>query len=161
MTAVFGAAVDPVSGRLLGRGMPRNGVAGFDLTFTVPKSVSVLWALGTSDVRVAVQTAHHGAVGDVLAHIEARALTTRTGHGGAVSMGTRGAVAAAFDHYDSRAHDPHLHTHLVVANRVQGVDGRWRAIDARALHAGAVGFSELYDGLLADRLSAALPVAFS
>ncbi len=131
MSAVFGAAVDPLSGRLLGRGMPRNGVAGFDLTFTVPKSVSVLWALGDSAVRQAVETAHHAAVGDALAHIEARALTTRTGHGGAVSMRTRGAVAAAFDHYDSRAHDPHLHTHLVLANRVQGMDGHWRAVDAR------------------------------
>ncbi len=67
-------------------------------------------------------------------------------------MATRGAVAAGFDHYDSRAHDPNLHTHLAIANRVQGSDGLWRAIDARGLHAAAVAFSEMYDGLLADHL---------
>jgi conjugative relaxase-like TrwC/TraI family protein len=127
-------------------------VAGFDLTFTAPKSVSVLWALGSPDVQAAVEAAHQAAVTDVLGVIEARALSTRTGHAGARQLGTRGAVAAGFDHWDSRAHDPNLHTHLVIANRVQGIDGIWRAIDARDLHAGAVAFSELYDAALADHL---------
>jgi conjugative relaxase-like TrwC/TraI family protein len=161
MSAVFRGAVDPFTGQLLGRAPSAAGVAGFDLTFTVPKSVSVLWGLGDSHIRESIEVAHHAAVADVLTVIEGRALQTRTGAGGAQRMATYGAVAAAFDHYDSRAHDPHLHTHLAIANRVQGVDGRWRTIDARDLHAGAVAFSELYDGLLGDRLAAALPVTFS
>ncbi|MBL8932748.1 MAG: AAA family ATPase [Kineosporiaceae bacterium] len=69
-------------------------------------------------------------------------------------------MAAGFDHYDSRAHDPNLHTHLAIANRVQGSDGLWRAIDARGLHAATVAFSELYDGLLADHLTSRLPLEF-
>jgi conjugative relaxase-like TrwC/TraI family protein len=159
LTAVFNG-VDPVTGQLLGRGMSARAVAGFDLTFTVPKSVSIVWALGSPEVQAAVEAAHHRAVHDVLAVIESRCLTTRTGHGGHTEMATRGAVAAGFDHYDSRAHDPNLHTHLAIANRVQGSDGLWRAIDARGLHAAAVAFSELYDGLLADHLASRLPLVF-
>jgi conjugative relaxase-like TrwC/TraI family protein len=159
LTAMFNG-VDPVTGHLLGRGMSARAVAGFDLTFTVPKSVSVLWALGSPEVQAAVEAAHHHAVHDVLTLIESRCLTTRTGHGGLTQMTTRGAVAAGFDHYDSRAHDPNLHTHLAIANRVQGTDGLWRTIDARGLHAAAVAFSELYDGLLADHLTSTLPLDF-
>ena len=57
-------------------------VAGFDLTFTATKSVSVLWGLGDPAVHQAVLDAHDAAVADVLAVIEDRALFTRTGHGG-------------------------------------------------------------------------------
>ena len=67
---------------------------------------------------------------------------------------TRGAVAAAFDHWDSRAGDPQLHTHVTVANRVQAdTDGRWRTVDSRALYRAAVAFSERYDLLLADAVT--------
>ncbi|MBL8932847.1 MAG: relaxase domain-containing protein [Kineosporiaceae bacterium] len=94
LTAVFNG-VDPVTGQLLGRGMSARAVAGFDLTFTVPKSVSILWALGSPQVQAAVEAAHHRAVQDVLSVIESRCLTTRTGHGGLTPMATRGAVAGA------------------------------------------------------------------
>ena len=53
-------------------------------------------------------------------------------------MTTRGMVAAAFDHWDTRTGDPNLHTHVVLANKVQGPDGRWRSVDSRALHHAAV-----------------------
>ena len=68
----------------------------------------------------------------------------------------RGVVAAGFDHWDSRAGDPQLHTHVVVLNRAQTADGQWRTLDSKALFKAAVGMSELYNGLLADRLTAAL-----
>ena len=42
--------------------------------------------------------------------------------------------AVGFDHRTSREGDPLLHTHLVVANRVQGPDGRWTALDGRDLY---------------------------
>ncbi len=61
-------------------------------------------------------------------------------------------VAAAFDHWDSRAGDPNLHTHVVVANKVQGPDGVWRSLDGKTVHAAVVTVSELYDTLLADEL---------
>lgn len=61
-------------------------------------------------------------------------------------------VATAFDHYDSRAGDPQLHTHVVIANHVQGPDGRWRTLYGNPLHAATVALSETYDAVLMDRL---------
>jgi hypothetical protein len=75
------------------------------------------------------------------------------GTNGAAQVEVRGVVAAAFDHWDSRENDPNLHTHVVIANRVQGPDGRWRTLDSRAVHKAAVALSERYDTLLADNLT--------
>jgi conjugative relaxase-like TrwC/TraI family protein len=135
-------------------------VAGLDLTFTVPKSASVLWALAQPREQQAVVEAHQAAVDDVLAFVEQRALFTRIGSGGCAQVGTHGMVAAAFDHWDTRSSDPNLHTHVVIANKVQGPDGRWRSIDSKALHHAGVALSELYDDLVADHLTTRLPVSW-
>jgi len=170
MTAVFGRACDPVTGQALGRAFPTRtgadgvtrpaGVAGYDLTFTAVKSVSLLWALGDEDTRAAVQAAHHAAVDQVIDILEARVAATRVGRAGATRVPVRGIVAAAFDHPDTRTGDPNLHTHVVVANRVQGADGTWRTLDGQLLFAAGVALSETFDALLADELSRRLPVAF-
>ncbi|MHB1614512.1 MAG: relaxase domain-containing protein [Actinomycetes bacterium] len=86
------------------------------------------------------------------------AIRTRDGDAGCRQVRTRGMVAAAFDHWDTRAGDPNLHTHVVVANKVQGPDGVWRSLDGRTVHAAVVTVSELYDTLLADELARRLPV---
>ena len=138
----------------------RSAVAGYDLTFTVPKSVSVLWALGDPGVRQAVEGAHRDAVAAVLQLVEERFLHTRIGDGSKIRVPARGAIAAAFDHWDTRAGDPNLHTHLVIANKVQGPDGRWRAVDGQVLFAAAVACSEIYDSTIADTLAARLPLRF-
>lgn len=66
-------------------------------------------------------------------------------------------MATSFDHWDSRAGDPHLHTHVVVANRAQSVsDGKWRTLDSRTLFGHVVALSELHQGVLQDLLSARL-----
>jgi conjugative relaxase-like TrwC/TraI family protein len=145
-----------------GRGRAgRAAVAGFDLTFTVPKSASVLWALGDRTVQAAVLGAHREAVAAALGLVEDRFLHTRVGHGGCAQLPTRGMIAATFDHWDTRTGDPNLHTHVVIANRVQGPDGAWRSLDSRALHQAAVAVSEVYDDLIADAISARLPVRWS
>lgn len=138
----------------------RSAVAGYDLTFTVPKSVSVLWAIGHDELQRAVEQAHHDSVDAVLRLVEDRFLHTRIGDGSKIRVPARGAVAAAFDHWDTRAGDPNLHTHLVIANKVQGPDGGWRAVDGQVLFAAAVACSEIYDSTLADLLAARLPVSF-
>jgi conjugative relaxase-like TrwC/TraI family protein len=46
----------------------------------------------------------------------------------------QGLLAVGFDHRTSREGDPLLHTHLVVANRVPGPDGRWTALDGRDVY---------------------------
>ncbi len=80
-------------------------------------------------------------------------IRTRLGHGGAQQVATAGMIAAGFDHWDTRAGDPNLHTHVVVANKVQGPDGAWRSVDGRTVHAAVVTVSELYDTLLADEVT--------
>ncbi|GEA90237.1 MobF family relaxase [Cellulomonas cellasea] len=154
------AAVDVITRSELAK--PRHtAVAGFDMTFTPPKSVSTLWALGDRRTQTEVLAAHRKAVQDSLSFFENAALFTRTGAAGCEQRPTRGAVAAAFDHWDSRAGDPNLHTHVVVANKVQSPDGRWLSVDSRALHHAVVTISELYDDLLADELARRLPVSWS
>jgi conjugative relaxase-like TrwC/TraI family protein len=139
----------------------RHAVAGFDYTFNPAKSVSVLWALADSDVRERIVAAHHAAIADVLALLERDVARTRVGTDGVAQLPVRGVVAAAFDHYDSREHDPQLHTHVVVANRVQAEDGRWRTLDSRGLiFPSVVALSETYNTLLADHLTRQLGVAW-
>jgi conjugative relaxase-like TrwC/TraI family protein len=149
------AAVDAIT-HLEAARRPRAAVAGFDLTFTAPKSASVLWALADPGDQALVVAAHRAAVRDALAFLEDRALFTRIGHNSIAQVPTRGMVAALFDHWDTRTGDPNLHTHVVVANKVQGLDGVWRSLDSRALHHAAVAVSELYDDLLADHLTTGL-----
>lgn len=138
----------------------RKPVAGYDLVFTPVKSVSVLWALGGLEIRKAVEDAHDEALANTLAWIEKHAAFTRTGHAGVAQIDTTGLVAAAFDHRDSRCGDPDLHTHVAVANKVQGLDGKWRSLDARVLHSLAVAASERYNTRLEDGLHRRLGVAF-
>jgi conjugative relaxase-like TrwC/TraI family protein len=146
------AAIASIEEQERGRRMPL-AVSGFDLTFTVPKSVSVLWVLADPATQTRIANAHRAAVDHCLHLVEADALFTRIGAGGAAQVPVRGAVAAAFDHWDTRTGDPNLHTHLVLANKVQGLDGRWRSIDAKALYAAAVAVSEVYDCLIADAVT--------
>ncbi|MBA2446317.1 MAG: relaxase domain-containing protein [Nocardioidaceae bacterium] len=102
------------------------------LVFTPVKSASVLWALGDPDVRTAVEAAHHEAVETTMGWVEQHAAYTRTGHAGAAQVDTTGLVCAASDHRESRSSDPDLHTHVAVANKICGLDGNWRSLDARA-----------------------------
>lgn len=136
----------------------RQPVAGFDLTFSVPKSVSVLWGIADAEVQERIVAAHHDAVADVIAFLEREVAATRVGisdsDGAVVQVAVAGVAAVAFDHFDSRAGDPQLHTHVVVANKVMTVmDGRWRSLDGRPVFASRTGLSALYDAVLADRLN--------
>ena len=133
-------------------------VAGFDLTFSVPKSVSVAWALADPATREAVYGAHRAAVERVLRFAEEQVFCSRVGKAGAAQIDLVGVVAAVFDHWDSRAGDPQLHSHVVVLNRAQGVDGKWRTLDSRAVFRSTVALSELYNGVLSDYLTASAGV---
>ena len=132
----------------------RRAVAGFDYTFSVPKSVSIVWGVSDSGTQAPIAQAHHDTITDVITWMETHVLATRTGSGGrdgaVVQEPVTGVVATAFDHYDSRTGDPLLHTHVVVANRVCTVsDGKWRTVDSRPMHQATVTMSALYNGLLA------------
>jgi conjugative relaxase-like TrwC/TraI family protein len=130
-----------------------HAVAGFDLTFSAPKSVSALWALSPRQLQEQILQTHHEAVEATLRWLEDLVINTRTGRNGIAHLGTRGVIAAAFDHWESRAGDPQLHTHVVIANRVQRItDNAWTTLDSRSLYRAAVAASEHYNGLLFDAL---------
>ena len=125
----------------------RAAVAGFDLVFAPVKSAALLWALDERPhVRDGGPPGPRGTPCDAaLDLLEQHAAYTRTGTGGIAQIETNGLIAAAFDHYDSRAGDPNLHTHVAISSKVQGTDGTWRALDARALYRMAVAASECYN----------------
>jgi conjugative relaxase-like TrwC/TraI family protein len=135
-------------------------VAGFDLTWSAPKSVSLLFGLSDPGVAAVVRGVHEDAVDQAVRYLERHALSVRRGAGGQNSVGAEGLVAAAFTHRTSRAGDPQLHTHVLVANVAKGVDGIWSAPDARLLygHSRTAGF--LYQGALRAGLTRALGVRF-
>ncbi|MGC3954349.1 MAG: MobF family relaxase [Propionicimonas sp.] len=141
---------------------PAEPVAGFDLTFSPVKSVSAMWALLDPETAAVVEAAHDAAVRDALRSIEKHALFTRTGHAGVEQVEVVGLVAAAFTHRDTRAGDPDLHTHVVVANKVQAVsDGQWRALDSRVLHKAITSASETYNTALERHLARMLGWRFA
>ncbi|WP_294178876.1 MobF family relaxase [uncultured Schumannella sp.] len=139
---------------------PRTAVAGFDLTFSPPKSVSAIWGLADAGTQTLIAQAHHAAMRDTIAMLEDRVTATRVGAGGIAQMPIMGVIATAFDHYDSRAADPQLHTHVVVSNKVQGEDGRWRTLDSRRLHKAAVALSESYNAFVTDHTARLLGVTW-
>lgn len=155
------AGVAP-DGRCLttGRAKSAGRVAGFDLTFSAPKSVSLLYGLGDDEVSAATRDAHADAVAGALDYLERHGLRLRRGAGGERRIVATGFVAAAFVHRTSRSGDPQLHTHVLVANSALGVDGTWSAPDARLLyfHARTAGF--LYQAALRAQLTERLGVAF-
>jgi conjugative relaxase-like TrwC/TraI family protein len=147
---------------VIGASRPGKGsVAGYDLTFSPVKSVSALWALADAATAREIAAAHDAAVRDVVDWLEREAVYTRLGAGGPQQVDTRGLLAVAFTHRDSRAGDPDLHTHVAISNKVQTRDGRWLALDGRPLHRAAVAASERYNTRLEALLTARLGVRFA
>jgi conjugative relaxase-like TrwC/TraI family protein len=124
---------DPTTGGLLGRPHGRNAVPAFDVVLRPTKSVSVLYGLGDPATGRRVLEAHHAGLAEAVAYLDEH-LGARRGHGGVQHVSGQGLLAVGFDHRTSREGDPLLHTHLVIANRVQGSDGRWTALDGRDLY---------------------------
>jgi len=124
-------------------------VAGFDVTFCAPKSVSLLFALGSPEVSNEVRNAADAAVGASLRVLEQAACRVRRGKGGHTVLDADGFVAAAFRHRTSRAGDPHLHTHVVIANLAHApTDDRWTALDGRPLYSWLSPVGHLYEAQL-------------
>ncbi len=145
---------------LLGRRFGEESVRGFDVTASAPKSVSVLKELAGPDVERHVAAAHDAAVASMAAWVEDHAHTRFRVNGEVVTVDAEGLVMATFRQHTSRALDPQLHTHLVIANRVQSPDGRWLALDARYLKKHQRGASAHYHLVLRNELTARLGVGW-
>lgn len=138
----------------------RHAVAGYDLVFSPCKSISTLWAVAPLDVSEKIEAAHEAAWREVLAWLEKEAALTRVGDKSELQVETRGLVVTAFDHRTSRTGDPDLHTHMVISNKVEGLGGKWGALDARVLHSLTVTASAMYNARVENYVRDALGVAF-
>ncbi len=153
--AVLEGKVPDGSGTELGRRGKDGEILhrpGRDLTFSAPKSVSIAALVGGDDRIV---NAHDRAVAAALAWVEGNAAETRmkdADTGKMVRVGNQKIVAATFRHDTSRNLDPQLHTHSVIANMVQGEDGKWRSMANEGLYANQKLIGMLYRNELAAGL---------
>ncbi|MGE0879604.1 MAG: MobF family relaxase [Acidimicrobiia bacterium] len=167
-----------LAGLAPGTGLTPNGaqlqahprrVPGFDFTFAVPKSVSVAYALADPLVQHQIVTAATCAVDETLSWLEREACFVRRGTNnrlanvasadwGTRRVPARGFIAARFPHRTSRAGDPHLHFHVLVANLSQGPDGRWTALDGTALYQTRRAASAVFQHHLRRELTRELPL---
>ena len=123
------------------------------------KSFSTLWALAPLATSQQLEELHRQAVAKVVEYLETQAFS-RVGPHGVRNVETRGLVAVAFTHRDSRAGDPDLHTHLVIANKVQSTDGRWYALNTNLIYKAKVAASELYSATLEASLAETFGIRF-
>jgi conjugative relaxase-like TrwC/TraI family protein len=151
---------DPTTEELLGRPHGRNAVPGFDVVLRPTKSVSILYGLGDAATGRAVLQAHHAGLAEAVSYLDEH-LGARRGHAGHEHVSGQGLLAVGFDHRTSREGDPLLHTHLVIANRVQGPDGRWTALDGRDLYRHRLAADAIYRATYQHRLSRTLGVEWT
>jgi hypothetical protein len=129
--------------------------------FSPPKSVSLLWAAGDQALQRQVWAAHLAAVDAGLGYLEEHAGYVRAGRNGVRVLDTSGLVVARMNEWTSRDGDMHLHTHCLVLNRAQTLeDGKWRALDGRALLSARTGAGALYNRVVEAELTRRLGVAW-
>ena len=104
-------------------------VLGYDVRFSCPKSVSIVYALGDEATRARVLAVVNEAVREGLAHLEHEACYVQRGKGGKQLERGEGFVGMAFRHRMSRSGDPALHVHVVISNLTRAVsDGKWLSL---------------------------------
>lgn len=143
------SARDPLTNQVLGRKYEPGGTyrdalgierlrrpsSAYDLTYSVPKSISAAWAIADAGTRRQIRAAYDASVEAIVAYMAANAVMSRKGTNGVEAIDVPdGAAVARFDHYTSRAGDPQLHSHLLVMNRVLCSDGKWRTLDGRFIY---------------------------
>jgi conjugative relaxase-like TrwC/TraI family protein len=149
----------PRSGAWLRRAGATGGRGGgIDLTFSAPKSVSAVWALGDASQRREMEAAHAAAVSEAMAHLTETVPTVRRRYGGEqVEEHAREVVAAEYRHTTSRgvlegdAPDPQLHSHVVITNAIRE-DGKIVAVASRPIFRSARELGAYYRSALAHQL---------
>ena len=119
---------DPRTGKALIQQAGETHRSGWDLTFSAPKSVSVVWALGDDATRSKIAAAHDRAVEAALSYMERHASFCRTGHAGKDDIHSD-LACAVYRHYTSREQDPQIHSHAFVFNVGVGQDGKTRTLE--------------------------------
>lgn len=159
----LGTMVDTSDYRKIFNGLNKSGIPlyqgtredhrhGWDLTFSAPKSVSILWAGQTKEVQQKIEDIQQRAVEEAFIFVQEKVVATRRGHGGSVHESVAGLIGATFEHCSSRDLDPQLHTHCLLANIALRLDGSWGTLESKYLYSwqkavGAIYRSSLSRGL--------------
>ena len=154
---------DPMSGADLLTGARERSVRAFDMTFSAPKSVSLLWAFASEPVAEVVAAAHRDAVEEALSFLEERAAVARVQSSGVRRrVATGGWAVAAFTHRTSREGDPQLHSHCLAPNLVRRKpDGKFVAFDAGPLFDWCRAAGSVYQNHLQRALSLRLGMVWA
>ena len=143
--------VDPKTGKPLAQ-LGRVHAPGWDMTYSAPKSVSVMWALSPETDRAKIEAAHRSAVSAATRHLEDNHAITRRGKGGAIREPVAGLTIARFHHHTSRDLDPQLHTHAFIFNTAPRRDGTWGTLVSRELYKAQKETGAVYRAHLANQL---------
>ncbi|MGV9364264.1 MobF family relaxase [Amycolatopsis sp. NPDC003731] len=129
----------------------KSAVSGFEAVFAPDKSVSIAWAMASPAGRKRIVGMARQAALDTVSYMERNVAYTRRGNMSEAQVDVNGITAALFEHWDSRASDPHLHFHVLISSKVQrSDDGDWTALDGRTILAATVTASEYFDNRLRD-----------
>ncbi|MBB5040549.1 MobF family relaxase [Prosthecobacter dejongeii] len=134
-----------------------NRQAGWDLTFSAPKSVSVLWSLLPSEAGAKIRECQLEAVRKACQYLEDEAGWTRRGKAGAIRE-KASLVVGLFEHGTSRAGDPQLHTHALFMNLAVRHDGTTGTIESKPFYQHKMAAGALYRSELAAQLQQKLGV---
>ncbi|KCZ57421.1 MobF family relaxase [Hyphomonas chukchiensis] len=143
--------IDPKTGERLTQ-IGKSHAPGWDMTFSAPKSVSVMWALSPPADRKTIEAAHRLAVHAATTHLEDHHAFTRRGKGGAIREPVAGLTIARFHHHTSRDLDPQLHTHAFIFNTAPRRDGTWGSLVSRDLYKAQKQAGAVYREYLANQL---------
>jgi conjugative relaxase-like TrwC/TraI family protein len=129
----------------------KSAVSGYEMVFAPDKSVSVAWAMAAPAERELIANLVRQAARDTLTYVERNLAYTRRGTMGEAQVDVDGITAALFEHWDSRAGDPHFHIHALIAAKVRRSDDKeWTALDGRTILAGGVTASQYFDSRTRD-----------
>ena len=142
---------NPINNKAMASNAGSEHRPGLDLTFSAPKSVSVAWATGTEQQRSDISTAQQKAVEAAMNYMESKA-RVRMGKGGKDRQPAK-LLAASYEHSTSRAVDPQLHTHVLVASHgINKETGQVRSLDDHRLFQHKMSAGAAYRAALADEL---------
>ncbi|MHB0992563.1 MAG: MobF family relaxase [Burkholderiales bacterium] len=150
--AALTRGINPSTGEALVQGAGDAHRAGWDLTFSAPKSVSAVWAVADEADRAAIRSAHDRAVAAALAHLQEHAAYARRGKAGAEAEKLQGLIVAAYPHGTTREMDPDLHDHALAMNLAQRSDGTWGGIESKHLYEWKMAAGAIYRAELAEQM---------
>lgn len=123
-------------------------VMAYDITFSAPKSLSIVWATGDEATRRLCEHAFEAGVAKGVAYLEQRALFVGRQQG---RREARNMIAASYRHSTNRELEPQLHEHVVIANMGTDSLGSVRALQGKELFANATTAGYLAEAEMQNR----------